>query len=153
MDVFQGNTPLKFMSHVNRKPSHFHHFPLSVHSTINIKSSAWSSERSKGERKKPEQKIQTIVSRKCSVGNLLLLMVMTNVLCSGHGQDRQSLAMVRLPLSGLVTSLWSQGFRDSQISFLEVFWKLKSIFVYRCSSMHYCKRNTQIDIHIKIGFS
>ena len=34
-----------------------------------------------------------------------------------------------------------------------LFWKLKSIFVYRCSSMHYCKRNIEIDLHIKIGFS
>ena len=105
------------MSHVNRKPSHFHHFPLSVHCTINIKSSAWSSEHSKGERKKPEQKIQTVVSRKCSVSNLLLLTVMTNILCSGHGQDQQSLAVVRLPVSGLVTSLWSQGFKDSPDKF------------------------------------
>lgn len=34
-----------------------------------------------------------------------------------------------------------------------LFWKLKSISVYRCSSMHYCKRNIEIDLHIKIGFS
>lgn len=68
-------------------------------------------------REEKEQKIQTVISRKCSVSNLLLLLVMTNAQCSVHGQDRQSLALVRLPLSGLVTSLWSQEFRDSPDKF------------------------------------
>lgn len=106
MDVFQGNKPLKFMSHVNRKPSQFHHFPSSIHSTINIKSSAWSSEHSKGEEKKLKQNPES--SKWEMFSNLLNLGLVTNVQDSGHCWHQQDLAVGSLLYKNSVPNLWSQ---------------------------------------------
>lgn len=113
MDVFQGNKPLKFMSHVNRKSSPPFPFIGSFYNNHKILCLEFRAQQGREEKARTE----TPESNKREVfGNLLILKLMTNVQCF--------LAGVTLPPSDLVTCLWSQGFRDSQIRFLEVFPKL-----------------------------